>query len=84
MEEVICFGSAGGQTWSNVRGQDCAHENAPCSASSVASESPMISQAEVELLMWVGPLPDRVRKPKLRRQSSKGRPGVRLEIWDYS
>lgn len=36
--------------------------------SSVTSESPMISQLELELLMWVGlrPLPDRVRKPKLQ------------------
>lgn len=59
--------------------QRCSRDDGPCSASSVASESPMISQAEVELLMWVGlrPLPDRVRKPKLRRQRSKGGAGVR-------
>lgn len=28
----------------------------------------MISQADVELLMWVEPLLERVRKPKLQRQ----------------
>lgn len=46
------------------------HQNdeASWSVSSVASESPMISQLETELLMWVGlrPLPDRVSKPKLQ------------------
>lgn len=44
----------------------------------------MISQAEVELLKWEGPLLERVRKPKLQCQSRKDRPEVRLEIWDYS
>ncbi len=55
-----------------------------CSVPLVASESPMISQLEAELLMWVGlrPLPDRVRKPKL--QSRNNRPEVRTVVGDYS
>ena len=46
----------------------------------------MISQVEAELLMWVGalPLPDRVRKPKLRRQRERDRPEVRCVVTDYS
>lgn len=87
-EEVVPEGRRGPQT--SAVGT-AAHEDVPRPASSAASESPMISQAEEELLMWLGlrplPLPDQVRKPKLRRQGGKGRTrgqagnqGLRLNI----
>lgn len=73
--------------WPTVRGRTrSAADRTSChqdddevslSVSSVASESPMISQLEAELLMWVGlrPLPDRVRKPKLPPSRGEERDG---------
>lgn len=63
-EEGICFRSNWDKLWGQYQGQ----ESGCYSVSSVASESPMISQLEAELLMWVGlrPPPDLVRKPKLQ------------------